>query len=165
MSDILDKAANIGADHFNTAAQTAKSEGSTMMRLWQQNANRMLRANERMMHGMLTALKLEFQLGQDLLEHRINTFKAASQTEKPSEAGHTMMDRHLHEMERLIASMRDISEEMRNSFGDATKLMFQDVGQQAKDLATAATPQTPATTFATPAPAPTPSTAVTTFEE
>jgi hypothetical protein len=165
MSDILDKAANIGADHFNTAAQTAKSEGSTMMRLWQQNANRMLRANERMMHGMLTALKLEFQLGQDLLEHRINTFKAASQADKPSEAGQTVMDRHLHEMERLVASMREISEEMRNSFGDATKLMFHDLGQQAKDLTAAATPQTPAATSGVPAPVPTASTAVTTFED
>jgi hypothetical protein len=164
MSDIFEKASKAGADTFNTAAETAKSEGSTMMRLWQENANRMLRANERMMHGMLTALKLEFQLGQDLMEHRINTFKAASQAEKPSEAGHTVMDRHLHEMERLVASMREISEEMRNSFGDATKLMFYDLDQHTKEIVAAATAKPPATTSDVPAPVATSSTAVMKFD-
>jgi hypothetical protein len=108
---------------------------------------------------------MEFQLGQDLLEHRINTFKAASQAEKPSDAGHTVMDRHLHEMERLVASMREISEEMRNSFGDATKLMFHDLDHQAKEVVTAATPQTPAAASGFPAPVATTSTAVTKFED
>jgi hypothetical protein len=164
MSDLIEKAQIAGAETFKTTAETARSEGSTMMRLWQENANRALRANERMMHGMLNALRMEFQLGQDLLEHRINTFKAASQAEKPSEAGHTVLDRHLHEMERLVASMREISEEMRNSFGDATKLMFHDLDRQTKNVVAAATPQTPAAPEGFPAPVATTSTAIAAFE-
>lgn len=127
-------------DAAKTGAETMKSEGNTMLRIWQENANRMLRANERMMHGMMSALKLEFQLGQDLLEHRMNTMRAATQADKPAEAGQTVIDRHIQEMERLVATMREISEEMRASFGDATKMMFRDLDKQAKDLATAATP-------------------------
>ncbi len=127
-------------DAAKTGAETMKSEGNTMLRIWQENANRMLRANERMMHGMMSALKLEFQLGQELLEHRMNTMRAASQTDKPIEAGQTIFDRHVQEMERLVATMREVSEEMRSSFGDATKMMFHDIDQQTKDLVTAATP-------------------------
>jgi len=127
-------------DAAKTGVETMKSEGNTMLRLWQENANRAMRANERMMHGMMSALKLEFQLGQELLEHRMNTMRAASQTDKPIEAGQTIFDRHVQEMERLVATMREVSEEMRSSFGDATKMMFHDIDQQTKDLVTAATP-------------------------
>lgn len=144
MSDTFEKAAYATAAALGTSTETAKSEGSTVMRLWQENTSRLLRANERMMHGMLAALKMEFQLGQDLLEHRITTIKTASQAGKPSEAGHTVMERHVQEMERLVASMREISEEMRKSYGDATKLIFHDAEQQAHELAAAATPKTPA---------------------
>lgn len=158
MSDIIEKAAHATAETINTTTETAKSEGSTMMRLWQDNTNRLLRANERMMHGMLSALKMEFQLGQDLFEHRINTFKTASQAEKPSAAGQTVMERHLQEMERLVGSMREISEEMRKSYGDATKLMFHDAEQQTKALVAVATPKAPASW-------PAPSTAVVTTED
>jgi hypothetical protein len=127
-------------DAAKSGVETMKSEGNTMLRLWQENANRAMRANERMMHGMMSALKLEFQLGQELLEHRMNTMRAASQTDKPIEAGQTIFDRHVQEMERLVATMREVSEEMRSSFGDATKMMFHDIDQQTKDLVTAATP-------------------------
>ena len=127
-------------DAAKTGVETMKSEGNTMLRLWQENANRAMRANERMMRGMMSALKLEFQLGQELLEHRMNTMRAASQTDKPIEAGQTIFDRHVQEMERLVATMREVSEEMRSSFGDATKMMFHDIDQQTKDLVTAATP-------------------------
>jgi len=127
-------------DAAKTGVETMKSEGNTMLRLWQENANRAMRANERMMRGMMSALKLEFQLGQELLEHRMNTMRAASQTDKPIEAGQTIFDRHVQEMERLVATMREVSEEMRSSFGDATKIMFHDIDQQTKDLVTAATP-------------------------
>jgi hypothetical protein len=124
-----------------TGLDTMKSEGTTMLRVWQENANRVLRANERMMHGMMSALKLEFQLGQELLEHRMNTMRAATQAGQPAEAGQTVFDRHVQEMERLVATMREVSEEMRASFGDATKMMFHDMDQQTKDLAAAATPE------------------------
>jgi hypothetical protein len=127
-------------DAAKSGVETMKSEGNTMLRLWQENANRAMRANERMMRGMMSALKLEFQLGQELLEHRMNTMRAASQTDKPIEAGQTIFDRHVQEMERLVATMREVSEEMRSSFGDATKMMFHDIDQQTKDLVTAATP-------------------------
>jgi len=127
-------------DAVHAGADALKHENATVMHLWQDNAGRMLRANERVMHGMMSAIKLEIELGQHLVEHRLNTFRQASQADKPAAAGQTMLDRYLQEMERMTATMREVSEEMRKSFGEATKIIFDRQDENLKAAAEASPP-------------------------
>jgi len=119
------------SDTAQAGAEAIKQESATVMHLWKDNAGRMLRANERVMHGMMSAIKLEIEFGQQLVEHRINTFK---------EAGQTMVDRYLQEMERLTTTMREVSEEMRKSFGEATKIIFDRQEQNIHEAVAASAP-------------------------
>jgi len=127
-------------DAVRSGADALKHENATVMHLWQDNAGRMLRANERVMHGMMSALKLEIELGQHLMDHRIGTFRQATQADKPAAAGQTVVDRYLQEMDRLAATMREVSEEMRKSFGDATKIIFDRQDENLKEAAEASPP-------------------------
>jgi hypothetical protein len=128
------------SDTAQAGAEAIKHESATVMHLWKDNAGRMLRANERVMHGMMSAIKLEIEFGQQLVEHRINTFKEASQADKPAAAGQTMVDRYLQEMERLTTTMREVSEEMRKSFGEATKIIFDRQEQNIHEAVAASAP-------------------------
>jgi hypothetical protein len=128
------------SDTVNAGADAIKHENATIMRLWQDNAGRMIRANERVMHGMMSAVKLEIELGQHLVEHRINAFRQASQADKPAAAGQTVVDSFMQEMERLTATMREVSEEMRRSFGEATKIIFDHQEQNLHDAVAVSPP-------------------------
>jgi len=116
--------ADVNPSATAAAADATRHTNATMIHLWQDNAARLVKANERVMHGMMSALKLEIELGQQLVEHRINTFKEATQSGKPTTAGQTFIDASLQEMDRLTVTIREVSAEMRRSLGDATKIIF-----------------------------------------
>ena len=51
-----------------------------------------------------------------------------------------MVDRYLQEMERLTTTMREVSEEMRKSFGEATKIIFDRQEQNIHEAVAASAP-------------------------
>jgi hypothetical protein len=139
-------------DEVRTGAHAVEQNAGTVMRVWQNNATRMLRANERLMNGMMSTAKLQIELGQEVLQHRLERMNAVTQTPAP-EAGNSMIEHQTKELERLMHAMREMTEEMRTSFAEAAKLLFEDVEvdaaalrdsaeattRQAQDIVTAAT--------------------------
>src|ERR1700756_208552 len=57
------------AQERTRAALTLMPE--TFVRNWQMTGLRVLRAQERMLHGMMSAARLEMQFGQDLIMNRM----------------------------------------------------------------------------------------------
>jgi hypothetical protein len=139
-------------DEAQSVAHAAEQNSGTLMRVWQHNATRMLRANERLMNGVMSTAKLQIELGQEVLQHRLDRMNAVTQTPAP-EAGKSMIEQQTKELERLMHAMREMAEEMRTSFAEAAKLLFEDVeddaaalresadatARQAQDIVTSAT--------------------------
>lgn len=119
-------------DAVASGADAVNHESTTMMHLWQHNATRMMRANERLMSGIMSAAKLQIELGQEVLQQRLDRMAATHATTK--EDGKSLIEQQTHEMERLMAAMREISEEMRISFAEAAKLLFEDVEADARAM-------------------------------
>ena len=95
----------------------------TFVRNWQWTGFRMLRAQERMLHGMMSATRLEMQFGQDLMNRmaRFNT---------RSENGATRSDGAFQEFDRVITLMREVSEELRTGFSEATLLLTEEAAPE-----------------------------------
>jgi hypothetical protein len=121
----VEHAANAGVDKM-------VSEAGTVAKLWQQNALRVWQANERLLHGMLTAFKLEVELGQEMMRHRLAAIEDVSADAKPEHAGQNILDRQMREMEHVMSMAQKISEELRQSFSDAAKLLFENAGKEAE---------------------------------
>jgi hypothetical protein len=59
----------------------------TLVRNWQMTGLRMLRAQERMLHGMMSVTRLEMQYGQDLIKNQIARYNINTEsTPTPSPA-------------------------------------------------------------------------------
>jgi hypothetical protein len=95
----------------------------TFVRNWQMTGVRMLRAQERMLHGMMSVARLEMQFGQDLMNRmaRFNT---------RSENGATGSDGAFQEFDRMITMMREVSEELRTGFSEATQLLTEEAAPE-----------------------------------
>jgi hypothetical protein len=87
----------------------------TFLRNWQEAGARMLRAQERMLHGMMSAARLELQFGQDFLSHRLETLQAGSASVRTDQA--------MKEIDRVTTLLREVNEELRTGFAEATKLL------------------------------------------
>jgi hypothetical protein len=85
------------------------------LRNWQEAGARVLRAQERMLHGMMNAARLELQFGQDFLSHRLDTLQAGSASGRTEQA--------MKEIDRVTTLLRDVNEELRSGFSEATKLL------------------------------------------
>lgn len=120
-------------DEMQSGAHAAQQNSGLVLRVWQNNAARMLRANERLMNGIMSTAKLQMELGQEVLQHRLDRMNTVAQTPAP-EAGHSMIEQQTREIERLMTVMREMAEEMRTSFADAAKLLFEDVEDDAAAL-------------------------------
>jgi hypothetical protein len=88
----------------------------TFVRNWQITGLRVLRAQERMLHGMMSAARLEMQFGQDLLMSRMARLNARSE-----DGGHS--DGAFQEFDRMITMMREVTEELRSGFNEATQML------------------------------------------
>lgn len=93
------------------------------VRNWQLTGLKMLRAQERMLYGMMSAARLEMQFGQDLILNRIARYNSRS------ENGATRGDGAFQEFERMITMVREVTEELRTGFSEATKLMTEDADE------------------------------------
>jgi len=109
------------SDHVKSGADTVKHETQTAIGIWQHNAARMMRANERIIHGFMAAAKLQIDVGQEVLRHRMDRL----QTTKPDTAPHTIIEAQTQDFQRIIGTMREVSEELRVTFSDAAKLLFE----------------------------------------
>jgi ElaB/YqjD/DUF883 family membrane-anchored ribosome-binding protein len=88
----------------------------TFVRNWQMTGLRVLRAQERMLHGMMSAARLEIQFGQDLLKNRMARFTPRSENRARTDGG-------FQEFDRMISMMREVTEELRSGFSEATQLL------------------------------------------
>jgi hypothetical protein len=87
------------------------------LRGWQQAGSRMLRAQERLLHGVASAAKLEMRFGQELMESRLALLKWA-ETDSQTNAARTAQ-----EVEKLMVMMHGVTKELRTGFADAAKLL------------------------------------------
>jgi hypothetical protein len=88
----------------------------TFVRNWQMTGLRVLRAQERMLHGMMSAARLEMQFGQDLLMNRMARFNTRGDNGVRGEGA-------FQEFDRMITMMREVTEELRSGFNEATHLL------------------------------------------
>jgi hypothetical protein len=91
------------------------------MRDWQLNAMRVLRAQERMMQGMMAAARLEVRFGQELVSSRMGML--SFDNAERGETGNLAMQ----EYGKLTALLKEVNEELRGSFDEAVKLMREGV--------------------------------------
>src|ERR1700710_1459245 len=92
------------------------------LRNWQGSTERIMRANERLMQGFMSAAKMEMEFGQEMLQQRMAAMQeyfaqpAAGKLPKAPDAA---------EIQRLMTMMRAVSEEMHESFNAAGKLLLE----------------------------------------
>jgi gas vesicle protein len=98
----------------------------TFVRNWQMTGLRVLRAQERMLHGMMSAARLEMQFGQDLLMNRMARFT-------PRSENGARTDGAFQEFDRMIAMMREVTEELRSGFSEATQLLTETADEAFRD--------------------------------
>ena len=89
----------------------------TFMRNWQQTGMRILRAQERMLQGVTTAAKLEMRYSQEVMESRLSLLKW-SETDMQDRSSYARQ-----EVDKLVTLLRDVSEELRTGFSEATRLL------------------------------------------
>jgi hypothetical protein len=111
-----------------------KEKSGAMMEMWQGSAARMMRANERVMHGFMTAAKMEIELGKELMARRMEAFKTVAESGKPEQMLQTQYQRSVQEMEHIMETMRAVSSEMREGFSEAAKLLFENAPAEAKQF-------------------------------
>jgi len=87
---------------------------------WRQRTLRVLRAQERMMQGMAAAARLELRFGQECMASRLGLFNVGW-----AEPGHASQQ-WAEDMEKLVAVVREISDEMKACFSEAGKLLHEE---------------------------------------
>jgi len=81
---------------------------------WQKAGLQLMRAQERVLHGMLSAARAEVQFGHDLLIERMTSLNAAAHGE--TQTG-------VPEVERLLTMVREVTEELNTGFSEAAKMV------------------------------------------
>jgi hypothetical protein len=106
----------------------AKFEPAGVLRFWQLSATRMMRANELIMRGMMGVAKKQMALGQELLQDRLATLQSTQTGETLTATAsfakvHTEHSRK--EMERMVAGMREATDDLKSCFTTATKALLE----------------------------------------
>jgi hypothetical protein len=68
-----------------------------------------------MLHGMMSAARLEMQFGQDLIMNRMARLNTRNENGP--------RDGAFQELDRMITLMREVTEELRSGFNEATQLL------------------------------------------
>ncbi len=110
----------------------AEFDPEPMMRFWQHGALRLMRANERMLHGFLAMATREMALMQRLMHYNFDRFQRLSsrgEAAKPAngEAGQ-------QELEQVFSALRELSEELWATLNDASKLLIADTLTEAREV-------------------------------
>jgi hypothetical protein len=95
------------------------------MQLWQTSTARLSRAGETVIRGMMSAAQMQMELGQELLQHQISAFQLAAGGEKPEALWKAQMDQSVGDAQHLLETFQKISEEIRLSFADATRVLLE----------------------------------------
>jgi hypothetical protein len=113
------------AQRVKTESISATFEPELVARFWQQNALRVIRANERIMRGLMTAATREMELSQELMRYnlsRLHKFSDNAVAEKSAGIG---ARQNFEEFEHIITGFREVSEGLWESFGEASKLLLE----------------------------------------
>ncbi|HEY1856634.1 hypothetical protein [Acidocella sp.] len=113
------------AAHERTRAILAVTP-ETFVRNWQLTGLRVLRAQERMLHSMMSAARLEMQFGQDVLANRMSRFNSRSENGARADGA-------FQEFDRMITMMREVTEELRGGFTEATQLLTEAAEESLRD--------------------------------
>ncbi len=111
-----------GADQLSAMVKFDPMEA---MQLWQTSTARLSRASETVIRGMMSAAQMQMELGQELLQHQISALQLAAGGEKPEALWKAQMDHNVEDAHHLLETFQKISEEMRVSFADATRVLLE----------------------------------------
>lgn len=126
----------IGNAHKTTIDWTAaRFEPDAFMRYWQHSAVRMARANERIFHGMVAAVRREMELGQVLMQINLSALQPTQLMVNANEVDSGKPARNMREIERVVTGLGEVSEEIWTSFGEAARLLFHDEEISFRDCA------------------------------
>jgi hypothetical protein len=111
-----------GADQKSVLANFDPMEA---MQLWQTSTARLSRAGETVMRGMMSAVQMQMNLGQELLQHQLSAFQLAAGGEKPEALWKAQIDHSVEDAQHLVETFQKISEEIRISLADAARVLME----------------------------------------
>jgi hypothetical protein len=112
------------------------------MQLWQQSAARFGRANEQLMHGLSAAAQMQVALCQELIQQQFSLMKNLGTGEKPATVLNGQIAKTGEEANHLLTSVRKISDEIRLSFTQATRILFEAEAPEVRESVAAAARKT-----------------------
>ena len=95
------------------------------LRLWQQSATHMMRANERLMRGMTDMAKCQVKLGQTLLQHHLDALKSDPNYDSSSNSVRVHIEHHRKRVEHTNAAMQKTMRAITMCFKEATQELLQ----------------------------------------
>jgi len=111
-------------------------EPELVTRFWQHNAIRLMRANERILHGFVAAATRELELARALTRYNLDNlakFNKLPNVAAPEKANKPNEEENFKEFEHIVAGLRAVTEELWTTFGDASKLLLEGTLTEAED--------------------------------
>jgi len=110
------------ADIVQTETLGRLFEPEQVTRFWQQSTTRLIRANERLLHGFMSAATCELELSLELTRYSLANLQTFSNGANPAEP---KAAENSKEFEHIVAGLREVSEEIWKTFGDASNLLLE----------------------------------------
>ncbi len=111
------------AEAMQTQTLGLTFEPEQVTRFWQQSTTRLIRANERLLHGFMSAATRELELSLELTRYNLSKLQTFANGANPSEPKAAEADSK--EFEHIVAGLREVSEEILKTFGDASSLLLE----------------------------------------
>lgn len=123
----------------HTGIAALKFDPTSTMQFWQKATARFTRANEQLFKGLTAAARMQVELGQELMQSQMSVLQHFTPGEKPEAMLKTQMAHQSEEAEHLFKAIRQISDEIRHSFTEATHTLMESDGETpAESIAAAA---------------------------
>lgn len=106
-----------------TGMISPKFDPAAVAAFWQSSSARLMRSTEVFIRGMVGVARLEAELGQQLLQRGVVGHKTPSSSAAEEQAG-AQAGQATQEFEKIIAGLRKIGEESRNTCREATFALF-----------------------------------------
>ena len=95
-------------------------------RLWQQSATRMMRANERLMRGMMDVANCQVEFGQTLLQHHLDALRPGQNDGNSPDFARVHVEQYRKQVEHTTAAMRKSVRAIVVCFSETTQELLQD---------------------------------------
>jgi hypothetical protein len=95
------------------------------LRLWQQSGTRMMRVNERLMHGMTDVANCQMEVGQTLLQHFLDALQSAPNNGFSPDFARVHLEQHRKRVEHTTAAMQKAVHTITMCFGEAAQELLQ----------------------------------------